>query len=107
METKKSLEHSVEANALVKKYMWYSMGAGIIPIPFVDLAALSGVQLKLLYDLSALYEVEFSQHKVQNIISTLAGILTASVTSGLVGSLVKIVPYILNYLKKVKELPAV
>ena len=94
MEVKNFEERLEENNKIVKKYTWYSIGAGIIPVPFVDLAALSGVQLKMLWDLSAQYNIEFSQNKAQNIISTLAGTLAASATSTVVGSVIKFVPVI-------------
>lgn len=94
METANFEERLEEGNKIIKKYTWFSVGAGIIPVPFVDLDALSGVQIKMLWDLSGLYNIEFSKNKAQNIISTLAGTLAASASSSVVGSVVKFVPVI-------------
>ncbi|MDD4921333.1 MAG: DUF697 domain-containing protein [Bacteroidales bacterium] len=83
------------ANDLVKKWMWWTMGAGLIPVPFVDLAAVSGVQLKMLSDLSALYGIKFSENKGKSIISVLLGsIVPNSLARGSVGSLLKLIPLI-------------
>jgi uncharacterized protein (DUF697 family) len=83
------------ANDLVKKWMWWTMGAGLIPVPFVDLAAVTGVQLKMLSDLSNLYGVKFSENKGKAIISALLGsIVPNSLAGGGVGSILKMVPFV-------------
>ena len=83
------------ANDLVKKWMWWTMGAGLIPVPFVDLAAVSGVQLKMLSDLSKLYDVKFSENRGKSIISALLGsIVPNSLAGGGVGSILKMIPLV-------------
>lgn len=52
-------QHVERADLIVKKYMNWSFVGGLIPIPLVDLATISGVQAKMIYDLSELYGVEF------------------------------------------------
>ena len=47
------------ANKMAKKYMMASALTGIIPVPVVDLVALSGIQLRMLQQLSQLYEITF------------------------------------------------
>ncbi len=82
------------ANDLVKKWMWWTMGAGLIPVPFVDLAAVSGVQLKMLSDLSELYGIKFSENKGKSIISALLGsIVPNSLAGGSVGCILKMIPF--------------
>lgn len=83
------------ANDLVKKWMWWTMGAGLIPVPFVDLAAVSGVQIKMLSDLSHLYDVKFSENKGKSIVSALLGsVVPNSLARGSVGSILKMIPLI-------------
>jgi uncharacterized protein (DUF697 family) len=80
---------------LVKKYMWWSMGAGLIPVPFVDLAAVSGVQLKMLKDMSDIYGIKFSENKGKSILSALLGsIVPNSLAGGGVGSIMKMIPFV-------------
>jgi uncharacterized protein (DUF697 family) len=88
-------EKELVAKKIVKNYMWWSMGAGLIPVPFVDLAAVSGVQLKMLKDMSDVYEINFSENKGKSIVSALLGsIVPNSLSVGNVGSLLKMVPII-------------
>ena len=83
------------SNDLVRKYMWWTMGAGLIPIPLVDVAAVSGIQLKMLKDVSDIYEVKFSENRGKSIVSALLGsIVPNSLTSGGMGSLLKMIPVV-------------
>lgn len=83
------------ATDLVKKYMWWSMGAGLIPVPFVDLAAVSGVQLKMLKDMSDIYGIKFSENRGKSIVGALLGsIVPNSLSFGGMGSLLKMIPVV-------------
>jgi len=91
-ESQTNLERS---NDLVKKYMWWSMGAGLIPVPLVDIAAVSAVQLKMIKDMSDIYGVKFSENKGKSILSALLGsIVPNSLARGGVGSILKMLPVV-------------
>ncbi len=62
-----------EANETVKRYMLGALGVGVVPFPFVDLAVLSGIQLKMLHSLAKIYDVEFSTQLGKSLIASLAG----------------------------------
>jgi uncharacterized protein (DUF697 family) len=80
---------------VVMKYMWWSMGAGLVPIPFLDLAAVSGVQLKMLADISKLYEVPFRESRGKAVIgSMISTIVPHSMSFGVFGTLLKAVPVV-------------
>lgn len=82
-----------EALKVVKNNMWWSMGAGLIPVPFVDLVAVSGVQLRMLAQISKIYGVEFQESRGKALIGALVGaIAPGAVSCGVVGSLLKAVP---------------
>lgn len=57
----------------VKKYSLLAAGAGLIPVPVVDWAAISALQLKLVADISDVYNVEFNKSRVSSILSALVG----------------------------------
>lgn len=79
----------------VKKYVYWSMGAGLIPVPFLDLAAVSGVQLKMIADLTKVYEVRFHRDAAKATIGALSGfVLPHALACGFVGSMFKAVPVI-------------
>ena len=88
-------EYEVHALKVVKKYMWWSMGAGLIPVPFVDWAAVSGVQLKMVADVSKVYGVPFHKNRGKAIIGSLLGfLLPHGFACGLIGSWLKAIPLI-------------
>jgi len=71
------------------------MGAGLIPVPFVDLLAVSGVQLKMLKDMSDIYGIKFSENKGKSILSALLGsVVPNSLAGGGVGSIMKMIPLV-------------
>lgn len=71
------------------------MGAGLIPVPFVDLVAISGVQLKMLSQLSKVYGIEFHENTGKALIGSLLGyLLPKGLAGGAVGSLLKAIPVV-------------
>ncbi len=66
-------DKQLQAHDIVKKYMLLSTGAGLIPILFLDGAAVAGVQLKMLADLSKLYGVSFQENAGKAAIAAAAG----------------------------------
>ncbi len=72
----------IKASKIVKRYMLWSMGAGLIPLPLVDTAVLSGVQLKMLVELSKHYQVRFCKNMGKSVIATLVGFTTANSLRG-------------------------
>ena len=71
------------------------MGAGLIPVPFVDLAAVSGVQIKMLAAVSKIYEVPFLESRGKVLIASLIGSIAPSAVSyGAIGCLLKAVPLV-------------
>jgi uncharacterized protein (DUF697 family) len=79
----------------VKNYMWWSMGAGLIPVPWADLAAVASVQLKMLAEISKIYGVPFQENRGKAAIGSLVGfVLPHAMAFGAVGSLLKAIPVV-------------
>jgi len=71
---------------------WASAG-GIVPLPFVDIFAISGLQVRMVMRLADLYGVPFSQEAAKTIVAAVIGGVTPHVvTAGTVGLLFKSVP---------------
>jgi uncharacterized protein (DUF697 family) len=66
-------EQDGEASTTLRNHVLGAMGVGLIPIPIVDLVALTGIQLNLLRKLAAEYDVPFSEDLVKNILGSLIG----------------------------------
>lgn len=67
------IEKQQQARETVKRYMWFSAGAGLIPIQFLDGLAVSGLQLKMLAEISKIYGVLFEQNLGKAAIAALPG----------------------------------
>ncbi|NDG44777.1 MAG: DUF697 domain-containing protein [Gammaproteobacteria bacterium] len=76
------------ADNTIRHYCYWSFSAALIPVPIVDFAAMSAIQLKMISELCALYEVPFSQERALTTVST----LLASASSSTFVSLAKLVP---------------
>lgn len=86
-------ERLTNVTGTVKQYSMASMAAGLIPIPVVDLVALTGIQLKLLHSLGQQYDVPFSKNIGKSIISSLlGGLVPVNAAKWAAGSLAKLIP---------------
>src|SRR5262245_6672466 len=89
-------ERDEAASKLVDRFSLWSGAAGLIPIPFVDMAAVGGVQLQMLRRLSEIYGVPFTENRGKSILASVAGAVipasTATTTAVGVGSLIKSLP---------------
>ena len=83
-----------KATRVVKKHTFISMGIGLVPLPLVDVAAVTGDQLLMLGELSKLYQVRFYKNLGKSLIGSLVYGLAANSTTGIVASIFKIVPYV-------------
>lgn len=62
-----------EARSILRRYGLLSLGTGLVPVPVVDLAALSGLQLAMIRELARLYDIRFYKHRGRYLISALLG----------------------------------
>jgi len=92
-ETKEP-DRKTEANKSIRNHVIVSVGAGFIPIPILDMVAITGVQLNMLRKLSKIYEVPFSEHKVKNIVSSLICGSGSVPVAGVFASLIKFIPVV-------------
>jgi uncharacterized protein (DUF697 family) len=86
-------EKQQTATKKIRNYMWWSTGAGLVPVPFLDLVAISGVQLKMVSELAKVYDVPFNESRGKALIGALVGTLVpSSLACGVVGSALKAIP---------------
>ncbi len=83
------------AEQIVNDYMPLAVGAGLIPVPGLDLAAICGLQLKVLASLAEHYKVPFTGAQAQPIVTSLLGSIgTTVLASAALLSVAKMVPFI-------------
>jgi uncharacterized protein (DUF697 family) len=83
------------AQRLVNKHALYAAAAGLVPVPLVDLAAITGTQLKMLKELADHYGVPFQADLGKSLVGALVGgVVPTKLAYGMAGSLIKGVPVI-------------
>jgi len=73
---------------IIRNHIVWSMGAGLIPFPIADVAAVSVVQLDMIKQMSRIYSVDFNEMQGKSLITTLVGSSMARIGA----SAVKLIP---------------
>ena len=79
---------------LVERFALWSGAAGLIPVPFVDLAAVGGVQIQMLRRISQIYNVPFSENLGKALVASLAGSMIPASSGIGAASILKSVPVV-------------
>lgn len=66
-------ERQQEARKITQRRTLYAAGAGLIPFPIVDAAALLGIQVLMIRDIAKAFDVDFKEQRVKSLITALAG----------------------------------
>ena len=85
---------AAEVNKIIRKSVYAAMGIGIIPIPFVNLAAVTTSSIVMIKRLSELYGVEFKEGVARKIVTAVIGAGVGVLASGPVESVVGAIPLI-------------
>jgi uncharacterized protein (DUF697 family) len=90
-----TLTKEAVANRIIRQNVVWAAGGGVLPFPLIDVVAITAVEIKMLRELSALYEIPFKEDRVKNIIaSLLAGLGAPALGTALTISLVKALPVV-------------
>ena len=82
------MSKSQAADRIIREHVLWSLGAGLLPVPLFDIAAVTAVQMDMLRQLAGLFEVDYSKSTGKSFVSALTGSTFARIGA----SLVKAVP---------------
>lgn len=86
-------ERRRRAEEIVRWHVPLAVGAGLIPLPGLDVAAIGGLQLKVLAALARHYGVPFARAEAEAIVTSLIGSLGSTlVAGGALGTAAKLIP---------------
>jgi len=66
-------EPNVMVDSIIRNHVVWSMGAGMIPLPVIDVFAMSAVQLDMVRQMCRLYQVNFNGMQGKSLITALVG----------------------------------
>lgn len=75
-------------DSIIRNHVVWSMGAGFIPLPVIDIFAMSAVQLDMVRQMSQLYQVDFDGMQGKSLITAMVGSSMARIGA----SAVKLIP---------------
>jgi uncharacterized protein (DUF697 family) len=84
------MEKHESAEKIIKEHVAWSVAGGLVPIPLLDILAVTGIQLDMLKQLCRVYAVNYSESSGKAILSTLAGTSLASLGA----SAIKAIPFV-------------
>ena len=67
------------ADRIIKEHVLWSIGAGLVPLPLLDIVAVTAVQLDMLKQLASLHSIPFTESEGKAWVSALAGNVMARV----------------------------
>lgn len=88
-------DRETRAMKVVKTWSQWSVAAGIVPVPLMDVALVSGIQVKMIYDLCQIYNVPFEKKSALAVASGLVGGSLSAGVARMAGEMaLKTIPYV-------------
>ena len=93
-------KQSIMADDTIDSHVLWAMGAGAIPLPILDVAAVTAIQLNMFKELCMIYQVDYNESFAKNLISSVAGATLARIGASFIkaipgiGSLLGSVPMV-------------
>ena len=81
-----------EAKQIIKEHVLFSMGAGLIPVFLLDIAAITAVQMDMIQQLCRAYAVDFHETRGKAVVTALTGTTLGRLAGYGIGSALKIIP---------------
>jgi uncharacterized protein (DUF697 family) len=80
------------ASKLIDRFAVWSGVGGLIPVPFVDVLAVGGLQVQMLRRLSQIYGVSFTENRGKSLVAAIAGSMIPASSGIGAASALKAVP---------------
>lgn len=82
------------ADDIIYNHLWFSAVPGFIPVPLLDIVAISAVQLDLVRQLCKFYHEDYDEQRGKAIVMSLTGSAMARITGYSARSVLKTVPVV-------------
>ncbi len=87
-----------QAEKIIKDHVWFSVVPGWLPVPFIDLIAISAVQIDMIKQLCELYGKEYDQQRGKAVTLALFNIIGSRLPGYAIRSAIKTIPVIGTFL---------
>ncbi len=86
------MEKAEDVEKLIRRHTGFAMAAGAIPIPLVDIAAVTAIQLDLMKELAHQYNVDYSRERGKVLATALIGTTVGNLLGRAGASAIKAIP---------------
>lgn len=83
-----------KAQPIIKRHVLFSSGAGLIPVPIVDVVAVTAIQLDMIKQLCKLFGQSYQESSGKAFVGALTGTTLTRIAAANVGSFLKVIPII-------------
>lgn len=94
MTKKEKEDKAITADQIIKNHVWFSTVPGWLPVPFIDLAAVTAVQIDMIKQLCELYEKDYNSQKGKAIVLALFNTIGGRLPAYAIRSSLKSIPVI-------------
>lgn len=94
MEKKEEKIQEKNIDEIVKRHVYWAVGAGLIPLPVVDIAAVTAIQVDMLKQVCTFYKIDYSEESGKTWITALVTSTMSSVLARVGSSALKFIPVI-------------
>lgn len=82
------------ADQIILDHVWFSTVPGFVPVPLLDIAAITSIQLDMIKQLCRYYEVDYDAQKGKSIAMALASTVLGRMQAYALRSALKVVPVV-------------
>lgn len=93
-ESSQASTRTKDAKKIVRNYVMATIVPSVIPLPLVDIALISGIQMKMIHSLCNLYDVKFFKDIGKETTATLIGSVTPVALTPIAMSLIQVIPVV-------------
>jgi uncharacterized protein (DUF697 family) len=86
------MEKAEDVEKLIRRHVGFAMAAGAIPIPLVDIVAVTAIQLDLMKELAHQYNVDYSRERGKVLATALIGTTVGNLLGRAGASAIKAIP---------------
>ncbi len=94
MAKKKETIQEKNIDDILRRHVYWAVGAGLIPVPIFDIAAVSAIQLDMLKQICTYYKIDYSEEKGKAWISAIVSSTMSSLFARIGASAVKTIPIV-------------
>ncbi|GIV42937.1 MAG: hypothetical protein KatS3mg035_0060 [Bacteroidia bacterium] len=81
------MKRSERVDVLIRNNMIYATALGLIPVPWVDIIAVTAVQINMIKDICDEYDIDYNEAAVKTFVTALAGSTFAKIGASLIKSI--------------------